>query len=90
MLVSFVAGLAGMLLPLMAGWVAWPAVWILTYMLDTATLLSKIPNIFHTNVYLGVFDMALCYVVIMLFAVLLQGRKRSWFVSVQAEREEKD
>lgn len=89
MLLSFAAGLVGMLAPLLVGWIAWPAVWLLTYMLDTAALLSRIPNIFHTNVYLSVTDMVLCYVVIVAFALLLQRRKTTWFATVEAEREEK-
>jgi competence protein ComEC len=44
MLLSFVAGLVGMLAPALAGWVAWPAKWLLTYVLDIANLVSRIPN----------------------------------------------
>lgn len=44
MLFSFVAGMAGMLVPAISGWFAWPAKWILTYLLDVATLVSRIPN----------------------------------------------
>ncbi|HEX7368565.1 MAG TPA: hypothetical protein VF261_02820, partial [Candidatus Saccharimonadales bacterium] len=41
--------LAGMLMPAFAGWLAWPARIILTYMLDTAHVLSRIPHIFVQN-----------------------------------------
>src|SRR5690606_37841161 len=46
MLLCLIAGLAGMLLPAIAGWLAWPARLLLTYMLDIADLLSHIPHIF--------------------------------------------
>jgi competence protein ComEC len=43
MLVTFVAGLAGMLIGPVAGWFAWPARILLTYMLDAVKLLSRVP-----------------------------------------------
>lgn len=47
MLASFVAGLVGMVAPFAAPLVALPATWLLTYMLDISSLLSRIP---HANV----------------------------------------
>ncbi len=44
MLLSFGAGLSGMIFSVFAGWLAWPAKLILTYMLDVVNLLSKIPH----------------------------------------------
>lgn len=44
MLVSFLAGLGGMLLPTLAGWIAWPARLVLTYMLDVVAALSRVPH----------------------------------------------
>lgn len=82
MLLSFVAGLAGMLLPTLAGWFAWPAQFILTYMLDTAVLLSKIPNIFRSNVYLSVFDMALCYGFVALLLYAIYRPRKPWFTTL--------
>jgi ComEC/Rec2-related protein len=82
MLLSFIAGLAGMLVPLLAGWFAWPANLLLTYMLDTATLLSRVPHVFQTNVYMGVFDMALCYLLIVAFAIVLKRKAPVWFEEV--------
>lgn len=46
MLLSAIAALAGMITPALAGWLAWPAEILLTYMLDIAHLLSKIPASF--------------------------------------------
>jgi hypothetical protein len=36
--------LAGMWVPAVAGWFAWPAQMILTYMLDIAAMLSRVPH----------------------------------------------
>jgi competence protein ComEC len=44
MLVALVAGLAGAYLPLVSGWLAWPARVLLTYMLDIAAVLAKMPH----------------------------------------------
>jgi competence protein ComEC len=53
MLLSAGAAAAGMLLPALAGWFAWPARLLLTYMLDFVRLLSDIPSIFlHVKINL--------------------------------------
>lgn len=44
MLLSLIAGLAGIFLPVTAGLLAWPAWLLLTYMLDVVNLLSRIPH----------------------------------------------
>lgn len=44
MATSFVAGLAGMVLPAVGGWVAWPAKVLLVYMLDVVRLLARLPK----------------------------------------------
>ena len=46
MLLSTVAAGAGMLVPAMAGWFAWPANLLLTYILNIVRLFSAIPSIF--------------------------------------------
>lgn len=46
MLLSAVAGVAGMLAPAVAGWFAWPANLLLTYILDIVHLFAAIPSIF--------------------------------------------
>lgn len=50
MLLSLFAGLAGMLIPMFAGWIAWPATLLMTYMLDIAAILSRIPHAFIENI----------------------------------------
>lgn len=77
MLLSLVAGLAGMLIPAVAGWLAWPASLLLTYMLDVANLLSRIPHIFIQNISLSVAGMVFLYTcVVGLLAILKTRNKR--------------
>lgn len=44
MALSFVAALAGMIIPALAGWMAWPARILLTYMLDIVNIFAHIPH----------------------------------------------
>jgi competence protein ComEC len=44
MVLCLVAGLAGMFLPAVAGWFAWPAMLLLTYMLGIADVLARVPH----------------------------------------------
>lgn len=46
MLLAAVAAAAGMLAPALAGWIAWPANLLLTYILDIVRLFAAIPSIF--------------------------------------------
>ncbi len=70
MLVSVIAGLAGMLVPALAGWLALPARLILTYMLDLVTLLSQIPHALVAK-SLRLPDMMLLYGAVVLICVVL-------------------
>jgi competence protein ComEC len=45
MLLSALAGAGGALVPELAGWLAWPANLLLTYMLDVIHLLASIPSV---------------------------------------------
>jgi competence protein ComEC len=54
MLLCAAAAGAGMLAPAIVGWFAWPARWLLTYMLDFVKLLSDIPSVFlHVKINLA-------------------------------------
>lgn len=64
MLCCLVAGLAGMLVPMVAGWLAWPARLLLTYMLDIADVLSRIPHVFAQGLSFSLLELALVYVVV--------------------------
>ena len=76
MLLSLVAGLFGMLLAPVAGWFAWPARVLLTYMLDIAHILSKVPHIFVQNLSLPVAEMVGMYVLVVAMTYLLWDKTK--------------
>ncbi len=43
MVLTFVAGLAGALVPYISGWFAWPADFLLTFMVDSINIMSRLP-----------------------------------------------
>lgn len=71
MLLVLVAGLAGMLIPVICGWLAWPALMLLTYMLDTAHLLAGLPHTFIDNHVLTLFGMLALYSMLAVLVWLL-------------------
>lgn len=74
MLFAAMAAGAGMIIPALAGWFAWPANILLTYMLDITRALSAIPGIFlHRSVSLAA--MLGLYATILLVVLLAQRRK---------------
>jgi len=76
MLLSLIAGVAGMLIPAIAGWFAWPAQVLLTYMLDVATMLSRIPHAFVQHVTLSIAGMSLLYASTLGLLVVMWSRER--------------
>jgi ComEC/Rec2-related protein len=64
MLLGMIAGLAGMLAPSFAGWLAWPARLLLAYMLDVAHLLSHVPHIFLQNIQFTTGQMLALYAIV--------------------------
>ncbi|HXR49696.1 MAG TPA: ComEC/Rec2 family competence protein [Verrucomicrobiae bacterium] len=75
MLLTAVAGLSGMLAGAIAGWVSWPARLLLTYMLDVAHALARLPHIFVQNVSISLLQMLFLYAVVLLLVAGL------WFKS---------
>lgn len=71
MLLSFIAGLAGMLLWPLAGWFAWPAKFVLMYMLDVAHVIAGIPGSFRDQITITLPGLILLYAVIALMCLLL-------------------
>jgi competence protein ComEC len=71
MLLSTIAGLAGMLANPIAGWLAWPAYTLLNYMLDIAHLMAHIPGIFIQNRSLPLAAMLGLYGLIILVTFML-------------------
>jgi len=76
MLLGLVAGLAGMFIGNVAGWFAWPATWLLTYMLDVVNMLARLPHVFVQNHYLSAVDMTLCYASVAAILMLAWAAKR--------------
>ena len=74
MLLSLVAGLAGMLITPIVGWFGWPATMLLTYMLDIAHILASIPYVYRDNVYITATGMIAMYAVLVAMNVLLHSR----------------
>ena len=71
MLLTMVAGLTGMIMPAVAGWFAWPARIVLTYMLDIAHLLSRLPHVFVQNIALSWAQFIFLYVLTAGFTIVL-------------------
>jgi competence protein ComEC len=61
MLASFVAGLMSMASPWLSSWLAWPAILVLTYMLDIAHLFARLPHVFMQHLQLSGGQMLLLY-----------------------------
>ncbi len=89
MLFSFVAGLAGSLIPSLAGWLAWPAKWLLTYLLDMAGLVARIPRMrFAADITAAV--MVIMYVTILLFTITWwrKGTKTAKITDIAVKKDE--
>jgi competence protein ComEC len=76
MLLGLFAGLAGMLLFNYAGWFAWPAKYLLTYMLDAAQLLASLPHIFIDGIWLRLPGVLLVYSTIAVMVGILSFKDR--------------
>jgi len=76
MLLALVAGLSGMFVPAFAGWLAWPANLLLTYMLDVASLLSRVPHAFIENIRFSLGHMLGGYALIGLLCTILWHKTR--------------
>jgi competence protein ComEC len=70
MSVSFGAGLMGMGLPFMAGWFAWPATILMTYIVDLIRLLSQLPRA-SVGLQIDARQLSGCYVLVLMIVWLL-------------------
>lgn len=66
---TFVAGLAGMLAPTLAGWVAWPATLTMTYMVDVVNVLARLPKA-SMVVGMRLWQLVCAYVLVLLLMVV--------------------
>lgn len=71
MLLAAIAGAAGAVAPTLAGWFAWPAKILLTYMLDIAHMLAAIPASF-IKISAGVGVMIIFYALVILVGVAVR------------------
>lgn len=74
MAASFVAGLAGMLVPTFAGWFAWPATLVMTYMLDIVRLAAAPPKASVIQ-FISVWQLVICYSLIVLILFTWRRKK---------------
>jgi competence protein ComEC len=73
MLLSTIAGFAGMLVPAFAGLVAWPARMVLSFMLDVSGLLARIPHaLSEVKITAGL--MVVSYAAVVAFVIILRRR----------------
>jgi competence protein ComEC len=82
MLLCLIAGLAGMFLPVLAGWCAWPAKFLLTYMLDAAQLLSRTPHAFVEGVGFSLAMLSVSYAVVVGLIVILKRATRTKYAII--------
>ena len=78
MLLSSVTAFAGAIIPEFAGWFAWPAHMLLTYMLDIVHMLASIPSIFlhiSINPTLMISDYVLIAVLVLISHRRLKNKK---------------
>jgi competence protein ComEC len=81
MALSFIAGISAMLVPTLAGWIAWPAVLLLTYILDVVQVLADLP---HASIdqKINVYQLIVAYMLV-LVVVLIWWHKVSPDVKIK-------
>lgn len=80
MLLSLIAGLAGMLAAAVSGWFAWPATLLLTYMLDASRLLTQLPYAFIEGRDLTLPQMLVMYGAAVILTLILMKRRKPEFL----------
>jgi competence protein ComEC len=81
MLLSAVAAIAGAALPEFAGWFAWPARMLLTYILDVVNILSRIPNVMQ-RIKINSTVMFSAYMIVLALAITLHKRLKTKQISL--------
>lgn len=76
MLLSLFAGLAGMLAPAWLGWIAWPAMMLMTYMLDVAALLSRVPHAFLEHIGFSLSMLLASYGIVGVVLLTMRAKNR--------------
>lgn len=81
MLMTMVAGVFGVMFPVLAGFIGWPARMLLRYMLDMVQLLSNVPHAMIERP-ISVPSMVACYVCIGLVVIGLQRRQKTRYGTI--------
>jgi len=76
MLFSLIAGVAGMIVPAISGWIALPARVILNFILLVADWFSKLPHA-QVSVKMTAFSMLACYISLVIVIIGLNKRNQS-------------
>jgi competence protein ComEC len=74
MLLGLGAGLGGMLLPAVAGWLAWPATILLTYILDIVAVFNRVPHAFAEGIAISGAQMAGMYGTMSVVFIILRNK----------------
>jgi competence protein ComEC len=90
MLLTLIAGLAGMFLGPVMGWFAWPAVVLLNYMLDVANLLSQVPHAFKEGIGFSTAQMIGWYVIVGFLTFALRHRANRPKSAIITEKKDKE
>ncbi len=76
MLFSLIAGVAGMIIPAISGWIALPARVLLNFILLVADWFSKLP-LAQASVKMTAFSMLACYISLVIVIIGLNKRNQS-------------
>lgn len=71
MVLTLLAGISGMVVPVLAGWIAWPARILLRYMLEVVAVFARVPNALVER------SITLFYMVVMYLLILI-GTLLAW------------
>jgi competence protein ComEC len=77
MLLSLIAGLAGMLTMQVCGWLAWPARLLLNYMLDISHVLAGLPHVFVSQIGIKLPALLGYYALLTGFILILHFKNKS-------------
>lgn len=81
MLFSAIAAFAGMLVPAAAGWFAWPANLLLTFMLDVIHLFAKIPSALMLRSISVDIMLAFYFIVLLVLLILHRSKGKSGIIT---------
>lgn len=82
MLLTFIAAIAGMLVPQFVGWFAWPAEWILTTMVRVIEWMAQVPWA-SVELYLSLWQLAGIYGVVTIWLFTMRKRAAKHISSYQ-------